>query len=92
VAALGRRRFAGFFAWVLWIVVHIAWLIGFRNRFVVLFEWAWAYFTYERSGRVILDRPGGPGKPMARGVSSPAAAGVGSIPRRETAATGQGES
>ena len=57
VAAIGRFRFSGLIAWVVWLVVHIAWLIGFRNRFVVLFEWAWAYFTYERSARVILDRP-----------------------------------
>jgi NADH dehydrogenase len=36
-------------------VVHIAWLIGFRSRLVVLFEWAWAYVTWQRSARVILD-------------------------------------
>jgi len=59
VARLGGLEFAGLGAWVLWLVVHIAWLIGFRNRLVVLFEWAWAYFTYQRSARVILDVPSG---------------------------------
>ncbi len=37
--------------------VHIFFLIGFRNRFVVLFAWAWAYFTYQRSARIILEDP-----------------------------------
>ena len=58
VARIGRFHFSGFGAWVLWLVVHIAWLIGFRNRFVVLFEWAWAYLTYQRSARVV-DEPSG---------------------------------
>ena len=59
VAAIGRLRFAGFFAWVLWLFVHILYLIGFRNRIAVLFEWTWAYLTFQRSARVILDRPVG---------------------------------
>lgn len=53
VADLGRLKFSGFFAWLAWLFVHIFFLIGFRNRFVVLFEWAWAYFTYQRSARLI---------------------------------------
>ena len=57
VAWVGGFGFAGVVAWLLWLVVHIAWLIGFRNRVVVLFEWTWAYFTYQRSARVILARP-----------------------------------
>jgi NADH dehydrogenase len=73
VASIGGFRFAGFFAWLLWIFVHIAWLIGFRNRFVVLFEWAWAYFTYQRSARVILDRGAEPpAEPPARRAPSAA--------------------
>jgi NADH dehydrogenase len=55
VAAIGRLRFAGFFAWILWLAVHILWLIGFRNRLVVLVDWTWAYLTVHRSARVILD-------------------------------------
>lgn len=58
VAQIGWIQTAGLVAWVLWLVVHVTWLIGFRNRLVVLFEWAWAYLTYQRSARVILDWPG----------------------------------
>jgi len=57
VAAAGRLRMAGFFAWVLWLFVHVLWLIGFRNRFVVMLDWTWAYVTFQRSARVILERP-----------------------------------
>ncbi len=48
-----RVHCSGFFAWVLWLCVHIVWLIGFRNRFLVLFDWAWAYLTFERAARLI---------------------------------------
>lgn len=44
---------SGFPAWVIWIFVHIFFLIGFRSRFVVLFEWAWAYVSFQRSSRLI---------------------------------------
>ena len=54
VAVIGRLRLAGLAAWLSWLFVHIFFLIGFRNRFVVLFEWAWSYFTYQRSARLIL--------------------------------------
>jgi NADH dehydrogenase len=53
VADFGFIRLSGFIAWLLWIVVHIAFLIGFRNRAIVLFEWAWAYFTSQRGARLI---------------------------------------
>ena len=56
VAQLAGMRFSGLFAWLLWALVHVAFLIGFRNRFVVLFEWTWLYFSKQRSARVILDR------------------------------------
>jgi NADH dehydrogenase len=55
IAYFGRLEFSGFFAWLVWLVVHIFFLIGFRNRFIVMFEWAWLYVTYQRSARVILD-------------------------------------
>ncbi|MGH7290791.1 MAG: NAD(P)/FAD-dependent oxidoreductase, partial [Myxococcota bacterium] len=45
VAQLGRFAFTGFFAWLLWLAVHITQLIGFRNKLLVLVEWAWEYFT-----------------------------------------------
>jgi NADH dehydrogenase len=58
VALLGKLRFSGFPAWVLWVFVHVFYLIGFRNRFVVAFEWAWLYLTRQRGARVILERHG----------------------------------
>jgi len=70
VAVLGRLRLSGAVAWLAWLAVHIFFLIGFRNRFVVLFSWAWAYLTYERSARLILaygsGRTDGPGASMPR--------------------------
>jgi len=53
VADLGRLRISGLAAWLAWLFVHIFFLIGFRNRFIVLFEWAWAYFTFQRGARLI---------------------------------------
>ena len=44
---------SGFFAWLSWLFVHIFFLIGFRNRLAVMFDWAWSYFTYTRSARLI---------------------------------------
>ena len=46
-------KISGFFAWLFWIFLHIFWLIGFRNRFVVMTEWAWAYATHQRRVRLI---------------------------------------
>jgi NADH dehydrogenase len=53
VAHLRGRGYTGFFAWVLWLAVHIYQLIGFRNRLVVMINWAWDYFFYERAVRLI---------------------------------------
>ena len=49
-------KISGFFAWLFWIFLHIFWLIGFRNRFVVMTEWAWAYFSLQRRVRLITGR------------------------------------
>jgi len=60
VAEIRGLRFTGLVAWIVWLVVHIAYLIGFRNRLVVLIEWAWAYVAFERSARLItgpIDEP-----------------------------------
>ena len=46
-------RITGYFAWLFWIFLHIFWLIGFRNRIAVMFEWAWAYITFQRRVRLI---------------------------------------
>ncbi len=56
IAEIGKLRLSGFMAWMAWLLVHIFFLIGFRNRFVVLFNWAWSYFTYERGARLITGR------------------------------------
>ena len=63
VAQRGRLRLHGFLAWVVWLVVHIFFLIGFRNRVLVLFEWAWMYMTYGRGVRLIT-AVGGPNAPL----------------------------
>lgn len=57
VADLGRVKLSGRLAWVAWLIVHIYYLIGFRNRLVVLLEWAWAYVTFQRGSRLILPEP-----------------------------------
>jgi len=53
VVDIGPVRASGWFAWVFWLFLHLFWLIGFRNRFVVLGEWAWAYVTFQRRIRLI---------------------------------------
>jgi NADH dehydrogenase len=53
VADIWKLHFGGFLAWMVWIFVHIFFLIGFRNRVLVLFQWAWSYFTYSRGARLI---------------------------------------
>jgi NADH dehydrogenase len=54
----GSLQFGGIIAWFLWIFIHVTYLAGFRNRLVVLVQWAWEYFTYERGVRLILGRRG----------------------------------
>jgi NADH:quinone reductase (non-electrogenic) len=56
IALFGTLRLWGLLAWLAWLGVHIFFLIGFRNRLVVLISWAWAYFTYQRSARLIVGR------------------------------------
>jgi NADH dehydrogenase len=53
VAHFNRWQFSGFFAWLLWLVVHLIRLVGFRNRFIVTINWAWDYFFYDRALRMI---------------------------------------
>ncbi|HJR74017.1 MAG TPA: NAD(P)/FAD-dependent oxidoreductase [Luteimonas sp.] len=56
IVDLGKLRFSGFLAWSFWLVAHIFFLIGFRNRVVVLLDWAMAYWTYQRNARIIVGR------------------------------------
>ena len=51
---LGSRIFTGFFAWILWLFIHLFNLIGFRNRMMVLINWAWDYILYERAVRFVF--------------------------------------
>ena len=53
VAKIGRFEFGGFLAWVAWLFVHLVQIIGFRNRLVVLVNWAWDYIFYDRAVRLI---------------------------------------
>lgn len=62
VVDLRGFKFSGFFAWIFWLVAHVFFLIGFRNRFVVLVNWCWAYFTYQRSARVVFGTAPVPGR------------------------------
>lgn len=64
VADFGPIHLSGFLAWIMWLFVHILLLVGFRNRVMVLAEWAWSYFTPERSARLITGRTDLPGWPQ----------------------------
>jgi NADH dehydrogenase len=57
VAQFGSIHTSGLFAWLLWCVVHIFFLIGFRNRFRVMSEWVWYYLTFKPGARLIFERP-----------------------------------
>lgn len=57
VADIRGLKFSGFFAWILWSVIHIFFLIGFRNRFRVFAEWMWHYITFKRGVRLITNEP-----------------------------------
>jgi NADH dehydrogenase len=58
VADIGPVKASGLFAWLIWLFIHIFWLIGFRNRIAVLSEWAWSYITFQRRVRLITGRQG----------------------------------
>lgn len=64
VACFGKLRLSGFPAWVLWLVVHIVFLIGFRNRLMVMINWAWDYFFFDRAVRMITHDGRCPGCPQ----------------------------
>jgi NADH dehydrogenase len=55
VARFGRIHLTGLSAWIAWLSIHLILLIGFRNRVLVLVNWAWAYFAYQRGARLITD-------------------------------------
>ena len=57
VAQIGKFQFSGFFAWFIWAVIHIMYLIGFDNKVLVMFQWAWNYWFFNRSARLITNTP-----------------------------------
>ena len=67
VAQIGRLHLSGYFAWLMWLFVHLVLLVGFRNRLMVMREWVWAFFTRERSARLItgdMDAPASNTRPI----------------------------
>jgi NADH dehydrogenase len=54
VGVMGGVKLSGFPAWLVWLVSHIYFLINFRNRLIVMIDWAWAYFTYQRYARIVI--------------------------------------
>jgi len=63
IAQIGRMHFSGFFAWVMWLALHIVFLVGLRNRISVFVNWVYSYFTYKRGARIIMGAPiDGPGE------------------------------
>jgi len=80
VAQLGPVKLSGFVAWLLWSLVHVYFLIGFRNRLAVAMSWCWSYVTFQRGTRLITGMSGSriedvmpvvmPAPPMAAGLES----------------------
>jgi NADH dehydrogenase len=56
VAKIGRFEFSGWLAWLAWLVVHLIFLVGFRNKISVLFQWFYSYITYKRGSRIVTSR------------------------------------
>ncbi|AFY00037.1 NAD(P)/FAD-dependent oxidoreductase [Bdellovibrio bacteriovorus] len=56
IAQISNLKFSGFFAWILWLFIHVYYLIGFKNRVFVIWQWAYSYFTFKRGARLIVDK------------------------------------
>ncbi|MBK9067256.1 MAG: FAD-dependent oxidoreductase [Gemmatimonadetes bacterium] len=89
VADIWKLHFGGFLAWLIWAFVHIFFLIGFRNRVLVMLQWGWSYFTYERGARLITwpwavapaNRPAAGQAPSAASPAEPASIACPNLPR-----------
>lgn len=57
VAVVGKIKLTGFVAWMAWLSLHLVFLIGFRNKLIVLIQWVYSYFTYKRGARIITELP-----------------------------------
>jgi hypothetical protein len=80
VADLGPLHQSGVAAWVAWLLVHIFFLIGFENRLMVMLQWTWSYFTYERGARLITRPWPLYAQAQAAGVTTPDAQREASTP------------
>ena len=76
VAQFPRFSLSGYFAWLAWLFVHIFFLIGFRNRILVMIQWAWSYLTYERGARLITGSNDLPGWTNAEQIERQEAAAI----------------
>lgn len=56
IAQIRNLKFSGFFAWILWLFIHVYYLIGFKNKFFVIWQWAYSYLTFKRGARLIVDK------------------------------------
>jgi NADH dehydrogenase len=72
VADIWKLHFGGFLAWMVWIFVHVFFLIGFRNRVLVLLQWAWSYVTYSRGARLITGEVQAPRATLVEAAGWPA--------------------
>jgi NADH dehydrogenase len=87
VADFGKLHISGFFAWMSWLFIHILFLIGFRNRLVVMIQWAWSYLTYQRGARLITGDSTLPGWSGQQALTGPRDASLQTDrPARETPA------
>ena len=64
IASIGRFHFSGFPAWLAWLLVHLIFLVGFRDKVSVFLTWTWSYLTYKRGARIIFDPSCGPPAPQ----------------------------
>jgi NADH:ubiquinone reductase (H+-translocating) len=88
IAQVDKLHMSGLLAWLAWLVVHIWYLIGFRNRFMVMLDWMWSYFTYRRGSRLITGGRLEPGAPelarTSRSLPAPAPAVEQALSERST--------
>ena len=55
IAMISKLKFTGFLAWLTWLIVHLLFLVGLRNKIIVFIQWTYSYFTYKRGARIVFD-------------------------------------
>ena len=71
IAVIGKLRLAGYFAWLIWLFVHLMYIVEFGNRVLVLTQWAWNYLTWNRAARLITGENPLPSKLSETGPPQP---------------------